>query len=127
MHRRDITTIVADDSPAVLRAICSFVARQKSLTFVGAATNGREVVALARNTRPDLILLDLEMPQMNGIEATSYLTRNCPTTRVVVVTAHDNQELRKLCRAHGASGFIAKEALADELPALVTKLFGGGA
>jgi DNA-binding NarL/FixJ family response regulator len=72
------------------------------------------------------VLLDLEMPVMDGIEATSLLARECPATRVVVVTVHDTPELRRLCQERGASGFIAKDALKDELPAVVLRLFGDG-
>lgn len=121
-----IRTIVVDDSAAALRAICSEVARQPNLVFVGAATNGREGVALARSLRPDLVLMDLEMPIMGGIEATSRLERDCPTARVVVVTIHDTPELRRLCHERGAGAFIAKDALHDELPVVVRKLFGNG-
>ncbi len=121
-----IRTMVVDDSPTALRAICSVVARLQNLSFVGTATNGREALALARNLRPDLVLLDLDMPVMNGIEATSCLGRDCPTTRVVIVTVHDTSGLRKLCYERGASGFIAKEVLTDELPTVVQKLFGNG-
>ena len=106
--------------------MCSIVARQPNLSIVGSATNGREALALARGLRPDLVLLDLEMPVMDGIEATSCLGRECPATRVVVVTVHDTPELRKLCHDRGACGFIAKDALKDELPAVVLTLFGNG-
>ncbi len=122
-EKRAIRTIVVDDSPAALRAMCSVVERQKNLSFVGAARNGREALALARSLRPDLVLLDLEMPVMDGIEATACLARDCPATRVVVVTVHDTPELRKLCREKGARGFIAKDALRDELPLAVLELF----
>jgi DNA-binding NarL/FixJ family response regulator len=123
---KGIRTIVVDDSPAALRAICSVVARQQNLRFVGAASNGREALALARSLHPDLALLDLEMPVMNGIEAMSGLGRDCPETCVIVVTVHDRPELRKLCYERGARGFVAKDALKDELPLLVGKLFGNG-
>ncbi len=119
--------MVVDDSPTALRAICSVVARQENLSFVGAATNGREALALARSLRPDLVLLDLEMPIMNGIEAASCLGQDCPTTRVVIVSVHDTPALRKLCYERGACGFITKDALGGELPAVILKLFANGA
>jgi DNA-binding NarL/FixJ family response regulator len=121
---RPIRTIVVDDSPNALRAMCSMVARQPGLSIVGSATNGREALTAARTLRPDLVLLDLEMPVMDGIEATSCLGRECPGTRVVIVTVHDTPELRKLCLDRGACGFIAKGALEHELPTLVLRLSG---
>lgn len=125
-QKQVIRTIVVDDSPTALRAICSVVARQENLSFVGAASNGREALALARSLHPDLALLDLEMPGMDGIEAASCLRRDCPATRVVVVTVHDTPELRKLCFERGVRAFIAKDALKDELPTVVRELFGNG-
>jgi two-component system, NarL family, nitrate/nitrite response regulator NarL len=125
-QKTGIRTIVVDDSPPALRAMCSVVARQSNLNFVGAATNGCEAVALARSLRPDLMLLDLEMPVMDGIEALSRLGRECPEVRVVIVTVHDTPELHKLCYERGACGFIPKHVLNDELPVVVLKLFGDG-
>ncbi len=121
-----IRTIVVDDSPTALRAICSVIAQQQELRFVGAASNGREGVALARTVHPDLVLLDLEMPVMNGIEATSCLGRDCPEACVIVVTVHDKPGLRKLCYERGARGFIRKDSLKDELPVVVRQLFSNG-
>jgi two-component system response regulator DesR len=122
--KKGIRTIVVDDSPAARRAMCSVISRQQSLNFVGAASNGLEALALARSVRPDLALLDLEMPVMDGIETMSCLGRDCPAIRVVVVTIHDTPELRKRCYERGARGFIAKDALRDELPIVVHELFG---
>ncbi len=121
---KGIRTIVVDDSPAALRAMCSLVAREKSLRFVGAATNGRDALTLAKRVQPDLVLLDLEMPVMDGIEATGYLSLDCPAARVVIVSVHDTPELRKLCCELGASGFITKDVLMDELPIVLLDLFG---
>lgn len=121
-----IRTIVVDDSPVALRAICSVVARQPNLVFVAAGTDGCQALALTRSLRPDLLLLDLEMPIMNGLETILCLEQDCPTTRIVIVTVHDTPELRKLCSRIGASGFILKEAVSEELPLVVRELFGNG-
>ncbi len=105
-----IRTIVVDDSPAALHAISALVARQVNLVFVGAAANGHEALALARNVHPDLVLLDLAMPIMGGFDVLPILERDHPATRVVIVTAHDTPELRRLCLERGAAGFVAKGA-----------------
>lgn len=119
----DIRTMVVDDSPVALRAMCSAVARQRTLIFVGAAKNGLEALELARSVHPDLVLLDLEMPLMDGIEATTRLRSECPATRVVVVTVHNTPEMRRLCLERGACAFIAKETMNDELPKIIKTLF----
>ncbi len=121
-----IRAIVVDDSPTALRTICLVLARRQNVEVVGAATHGHAAVALARTLQPDLVLLDLEMPLMGGIEATSRLVRECPAICVVIVTVHDSPELRKVCQERGARGFIAKTALTDELPVVIQQLFGNG-
>ncbi len=123
-HENAIRTIVVDDSPSALRATCSVVARQPELSLVGTASNGREALDLARAVEPDLVLLDLEMPVMDGIEAAAHLHREHPALRVVIVTVHDTPELRRLCRERGARGFIVKDSLNDELPKVLQDLPG---
>ncbi len=123
---KHIRTIVVDDSPIALKTMCSLLARHGNLQVIGTATDGNAAVALARSLQPDLVLLDLEMPIMGGIEATSCLARECPTTCVVIVTVHDSPELRRVCQERGARGFIAKTALPDELPTVIHQLFGNG-
>lgn len=121
--QKHIRTVVVDDSPTALKAVCAVVARQ-GLTVVGTATNGCAALALARAVQPDLVLMDLEMPTMGGIEATSCLQQECRGTHVVIVTVDDNPELRRMCRQCGARGFIAKSALNEELPTVIRELFG---
>ncbi len=124
--QKQIRTIVVDDSPTAIRTICSLVARERNMVIVGTATTGAAAVALARSLRPDLVLLDLGIPIMSGIETTSWLARECPATSVVIVTVHDSPELRTVCRERGARGFIVKIALQDDLPIVIRQLFGNG-
>lgn len=123
---KQIRTIVVDDSATALQTICSVAAREQNLTIVGMATNGNAALEMVRNLHPDLVLLDVEMPIMSGIEATPQIVRDSPATRVVIVTVHDSSELRRVCRERGADAFIAKAALRDELPVVVRELFGNG-
>lgn len=116
--------LIDDDSPVVIWAMCSVVAPEPNLAFVGAASNGPDAMAVARTGCPDLILLDLKLPMMDGMETASHLGWDCPAARGVAVTAvHDTQEIRKLCYDDGASGFISKGALKDELTTVVSNLF----
>ena len=121
---RQISTLVVEDSPAVLRAICSFLLDQPNLKVVATARDGEEAVALAERLRPELVLMDVEMPRMDGIEATLQLGKQSPATRVVIVTAFDTPELRQACLKSGACGFIRKKELRRKLPPLVRQVFG---
>lgn len=124
--KRQIRTIVVDDSAIAMQTVCSVAGRAQDLVIVGTATNGNAALEMVRILRPDLVLLDVEMPMMSGIEATSRIVRESPDTRVVIVTVHDSPELRRVCRERGAHGFIAKTAINDELPVVVRRLFGNG-
>ena len=123
MRRQPIRTLVVDDSTAALHSICGFLKLQPNLEVVGSASDGREGLASARALHPDLVLLDVQMPVMNGIEAAAQLRRDLPATRIVMVTVHDSPEVRQACRESGANGFIAKEHLDKELPTLIEQIF----
>lgn len=123
MRRQPIRTLVVDDSPAALHSMCGFLKLQPNLEVAGTASDGREGLASAHALHPDLVLLDVQMPVMNGIEAAAQLRRDLPATRIVMVTVHDSPEVRQACRESGADGFIAKEHLDRELPALIEQIF----
>jgi DNA-binding NarL/FixJ family response regulator len=124
---RQIPTLVVDDSPAFLRAFCSFLQEQPSLKVVATARDGREALTLAEELRPELVLLDVQMPGMNGVETASQLGRQCPAICVVMVTALDAPELRQACLKCGARGFIHKDDLRQQLPVLLRQVFGAPA
>jgi DNA-binding NarL/FixJ family response regulator len=121
---RQILTLVVDDSPAFLRAFCSFLQEQPNLKIVATARNGREALALAEELQPELVLLDVQMPGMNGVEAARQLGAQCPAACVVMVTALDAPELRQACLQCGARGFIHKNDVRHELPRLLQQVFG---
>lgn len=121
--RKPIRTLVVDDSPAALNSICLFLRLQANIRVVGTAVDGCGALDSAHALRPELVLMDVQMPKMNGIDATSQLIRDLPSTHVIMVTVHDSPEVRQACRASGADGFIAKEHLDEELPAMLQKIF----
>ncbi len=124
MHssRDPIRTLVVDDSPAALHSICYFLKLLPNVIVVGTATDGRQGLASARALHPELVLIDVQMPGMNGIEAAAQLKHDLPATRVIMVTVHDSPEVRRACRQCGADGFIPKEHLNEELPALLQQI-----
>ena len=123
ISRRQIRTLIVDDSPAALHSICSFLKLQPNIEVVGTATDGRQGLASAHALHPNLALVDVQMPVMNGIAAAAQLRQDLPETRIIMVTAHDSPEVRQACRESGADGFIAKEHLDEEFPALLEHIF----
>lgn len=118
-----IRTLVVDDSAAALHSICRFLMLHPKIDIVGTANDGCQGLASAHALHPDLVLIDVQMPVMNGIEAATRLRQELPASRIIMVTVHDSPEVRHACRESGADGFIAKEHLAEELPALLEQIF----
>ena len=124
-RERLIRTLVVDDTAPVLRAICSFLATQGNIEVLGTAQNGRQALEQAEVLRPELVLMDMHMPEMNGLEVTARLRKMLPATRVVMVTVHDYPEVRRTCKASGAHGFVSKNRLTEELPGEIHRVFSG--
>jgi DNA-binding NarL/FixJ family response regulator len=124
---RQIPTLVVDDSPAFLHALCSFLQEQPNLKVVATARDGPEALTLALTLQPELVLMDVQMPGMSGVETASQIGRQCPATCVVMVTGLDAPELRQACLKCGARGFIHKDDLRQELLPLLQQVFGATA
>lgn len=117
-----IRVLLADDSPEFLKIMSGFLARDSAIELIGAALTGQDAVKLAGELHPDLILMDLIMPQMNGLDATRQIksTPNAPI--VVILTGHDTPEYRSEAVNAGADGFIYKPELFHELLPLMRHL-----
>lgn len=111
-----VRTVVVDDSAITLKTITSFLSRQSSVEVVGTAQNGAQAVALVKELQPDLVLMDVQMPGMNGLDATAQILRESPSVRVVMITVNDTPELRVAANEAGASRFIPKPQLWRVLP-----------
>jgi len=112
-----LTRVLAiDDSPEFLSSLQSFFETTPDFYLVGTARSGPEALTLAQELRPDLVLMDLQMPGMNGLEATSKIRRSFPEITVVIVTAHEMPGLRQVCHENGACDFVKKSRLYQDLP-----------
>jgi DNA-binding NarL/FixJ family response regulator len=120
---RIIRVLVVYDSDVALRTVCALLGTGKNIQVVGTAKDGCRALDEVQALRPDLVLMDMEMPVMNGLEATSLLRIRFPEIRVIVVTIHDNQEVQKACRAVGAHSFVAKSRAHVDLVAEICRLF----
>ncbi|SFJ69301.1 two component transcriptional regulator, LuxR family [Streptosporangium canum] len=122
-----IKVLLADDQALVRAGFRSLISRSKDLTVVGEAATGDEAVRLARATEPDVILMDIRMPGMDGIEATRRVLAERPATKVVILTTFDTDEHVFAALRAGASGFLTKEVAPAELRHAVAVVAAGEA
>ena len=98
----------------LMKSLCAYLKSQPLFQVVGTATDGSEALLMARLLAPDLILMDLHMPVMNGLEATVILRRQAPNARIIIMTMQDSTATEAEARAHGAHGFIGKARIIDD-------------
>jgi DNA-binding NarL/FixJ family response regulator len=106
-----VTVLTVDDQPVFRRAIASLLAATPAFEQVGEAASGREALALAARLRPDLVLLDVRMPQMDGIETAQYLADAAPDTAVVLLSIDDLPALAARPATSGAAAYVRKRDL----------------
>jgi DNA-binding NarL/FixJ family response regulator len=119
---------IADDQELVRTGFAMILDSEPDIDVVGQAGNGREAVELCQRSRPDVVLMDIRMPEMDGIEATRTVTRTVDnTTRVLILTTFDLDEYVYDAIRAGASGFLLKDTPADDLIRAVHVVAGGDA
>jgi DNA-binding NarL/FixJ family response regulator len=117
---------LADDHTVMREGLKSLVNAQADMNVIGEADNGRATLQRVRELQPDVIILDVSMPDLNGIQVTERLRRTCQNVTVLVLTAHDdNGYLRQLLEV-GASGYVLKKAAAEELINAIRVVAAGG-
>lgn len=120
-----IRILLADDHAVVRHGFCMILAAQADLEVIGEAANGREAVEQATALQPDLVVMDVSMPELNGIEATRRLLEAAPRCRVLALSMHrDAVYVREILRA-GARGYLLKDAVVSDLLAAVRAVAQG--
>ena len=121
-----IRTLVVDDSAHWLETVCAFLESAPAVAVVGTARDGLQALALIEALRPALIMLDVRMPRMDGIDAVALFRACFPEVRILMMSADGDAETRAACLSTGAHAFVAKgEAMRALLPA-ISRLFDGG-
>ena len=121
-----IKVLLADDHILVRDALCYLLEAQGDIKIVATAADGVEAVEQAMNLCPDIAILDISMPRMDGIEAARRICALCSKTRIVMLTIYHTEEHVRHALQAGASGFVLKDAAGQELVAAVRTLHEGG-
>ena len=124
-----LRVVIADDQQLVRTGFRMILESEPDIEVVGEATNGLEAVSLARRTHPDVVLMDIRMPELDGIQATRHITTHtdCQGTRVLILTTFDLDEYVFDALRAGASGFLLKDTPAPALTSAVRTIAGGDA
>jgi DNA-binding NarL/FixJ family response regulator len=120
-----IRVLVVDDHTIVRDGICALLALVGDIEVVGEAVNGSEALKMVAQLQPDVVLMDIAMPIMGGLEATRRITKEFPKTKVLVITQHDDKEYVFPVIESGASGLISKAAASSELAAGIRSVYQG--
>ncbi|SPE61694.1 Two component transcriptional regulator, LuxR family [Verrucomicrobia bacterium] len=123
----NITVLIVDDHLIVRQGLQALLAAEGDLTVVGEASTGRDAVRLAAELRPELVLMDLAMPRLNGWEATRQILRAVPTARVLILSTYGEDEHVQQAIAAGAAAYLLKQTAANELVKAIREVHRGNA
>lgn len=120
-----ITVLLAEDHLMVREGLRALLSHEADIEIVGEAGNGREAVAMAARLLPEVVVMDIAMPELNGMEATRQIMQAHPKTKVLILSAYNDDAYVSLVTAIGASGYLIKQSAAQVLPAAIRKVFAG--
>jgi DNA-binding NarL/FixJ family response regulator len=120
-----IRVLIADDHHLIREGIAALVSGKADITIVGEASNGQEAVRLYDELRPDVVLLDIQMPDMGGLEALESIKRDDPSARIVILTTYDGDHLASRAIAAGAQAYILKSSVRRELADTIRSVHRG--
>ncbi len=122
-----VRLLIVDDHPIVRKGIRLCLARHPQLEVVGEAGDGREALRRVRELQPDIVLMDIDMPEMSGLAAAEWMHRELPDVKVLILSMHSNTEYVLRIIQSGARGFVLKEAPAEELVRAIEIVHAGEA
>lgn len=121
-----IRVFLVDDHMVVREGLKTLISAQPDMEVVGEASDGERALELVRESTPDVVIMDISMPKVNGIEATAQIKQACPAVQVLVLSVHDDTSYLRQLLAVGASGYILKHTAADALIQAIHMVANGG-
>ncbi|WP_339609809.1 response regulator transcription factor [uncultured Roseivirga sp.] len=120
-----IKVLVADDHQVIIDGLEAIISTIDHLEFIGGASNGNEVITRVESQAVDLVLMDINMPEMDGLECTGYLNKHYPNIRVIALSMHDNPRLAKRMIKNGAFGFLLKNSSKANILKAISEVMEG--
>ena len=120
-----IRVLIADDHKIMLAGLRSLLEKQTDFDVVGEAENGRKAVQLTREKNPDVVVMDVSMPDLNGMEATTQIIESQPQTRVIALSMHSDKRFVMGMLRSGAAGYLLKDCASQELANAIRQVAGG--
>src|SRR5947209_4538055 len=124
---RKIRVLLADDHTVVRQGLRALLAAEEDIEIIGEAENGRQALQLVKKLLPDVVVMDIAMPVLNGVEATRQITRYVPSVKVLVLSTYSNDEYVEQLTEAGAAGYLVKQTAANELLKAIREAFKGNA
>ncbi len=124
---KKINVLLVDDHTVVRQGLRALLKAEEDIEVVGEAENGRQAVGLARKTPPDVVVMDVAMPLLNGLEATRQILRFSPTTKILVLTSYGDDDCVQQLMQAGASGYLIKQTAANDLLKAIREVQRGNA
>ncbi|USX25908.1 response regulator transcription factor [Oxalobacteraceae bacterium OTU3CINTB1] len=121
-----ITVLIVDDHPVFRQGLASILEDEEGIGLVGAACNGREAVERCAALRPNVVIMDIQMPEVNGIDATALIRRQYPSTRVIVLTTFEGDVHAMRAIKAGAAGYMLKSNVQGDLAHAIRLVHSGG-
>jgi DNA-binding NarL/FixJ family response regulator len=123
----NISVMLVDDHTVVRQGLRALLKSEEDIEVIGEAENGRQAVQLARKTPPDVVVMDVAMPLMNGLEATRQILKALPTTRVLVLTSYSDDDCVQQLTEAGVSGYLIKQTASNDLVKAIREVKKGNA
>ena len=121
-----IRVTLSDDHPIMLTGLRNLIEAESDLEFAGSATNGTAALKLIRDEKPDIAVLDISMPELNGLAVARHLTKELPSVKLMLLTLHEDRSYLKQALDAGVSGYVLKRSAAESLiPAIRAVMVGG--
>jgi DNA-binding NarL/FixJ family response regulator len=124
---RKIAVLLVDDHTVVRQGLHALISAEEDIEVIGEAENGRQAVMLARKTPPDVVVMDVAMPLLNGLEATRQILKTLPNTKVLVLSSYSDEDCVQQLMDAGATGYLIKQTAANDLLKAIREVHRGNA